>query len=92
MPSAPVFLIFPTYTNSCCSIRILISSALSLEVGFFPASLQSLSDIFRVLYIAPPPLIYAVEFGDVGGGEQHFSSVAATWLYKVLSRLELEPR
>jgi len=58
----------------------------SVEVGFLPASLQSLSDTFRVLYIAPPlSLIYAVEFGDTGW-EQHFPSVAAAWLYKASSR------
>jgi hypothetical protein len=61
----------------------------SLEVGFLPASLQSLSDTSRLLYIAPPhlSLIYAVEFGDVGEGVgQYFPSIAATWLYKVFSR------
>jgi hypothetical protein len=65
-----------------------------LEVGFLPASLQSLSDTFRVLYIALSlslSLIYAVEFEDVGW-EKHFPAVAGSWLYKLLSRFGTEPK
>jgi hypothetical protein len=63
----------------------------SLEVGFLPASPYSLSETFRVLYVALS-LIYAIEFRDVRW-EKRFPSVckygAATWLYKVVSLLEL---
>lgn len=80
----PLFRIFTTYTPSYCSIRLLISSA---RVSW--SGLSSCIPAVAIWHLQGalhrPPLIYALEFGDVGW-KKHFPSVAATWLYKVLSR------